>query len=122
MNKNENRTRKLILAALADLLSYPEWTIPTLIIKSLMGYVCARIAGSAEAHRLKSARIHLAVLAALVIMVAGYTVFGAILYGSLATGLSQVPGLTAEAIVGAILFYAVGGAFETVVALRTREG
>ena len=41
-------------------------------------------------------------------MVAGYTIAGALLYGSIPAGLAQIPGLTAEGIVGMVLFYVVG--------------
>ena len=41
-------------------------------------------------------------------MVAGYTLAGAILYGSIPSGLAQIPGLVAEDIVGIVLFYVIG--------------
>ena len=70
-------------SALADLLGgYAEWILPTLIIKCIMGAVIAGIAANGKV--------------------------ASILYGSVAAGLSQIPGLTAEGIVGIILFYAVG--------------
>ena len=93
-------------SALADLLGgYAEWILPTLIIKCIMGAV---IAGIAANGKVASLRTFAAVVVGMLEMIAGYTIAGAILYGSMAAGLSQIPGLTAEGIVGIILFYAVG--------------
>lgn len=100
-------------SALADLLSFPEWAFPTLIIKSIMGYAAAKIAkGKGETASIRSIRTFLAVLAAIFIMVAGYFIAGSILYGSIITGAAQIPGLVAEGIVGIILFYVIGAALE----------
>ena len=100
-------------SALADLLSYPEWALPTLIIKCLMGLAAAVIAKKrGNMARLKSVRTFLAVLAAIVIMVVGYFVAGSILYGSIVTGATQIPGLTVEGFVGIILFYVIAAALE----------
>lgn len=93
-------------SALADLLGgYAEWILPTLIIKCIMG---ALIAGIAAKGSVKSPRTFVAVAAGAVEMVAGYTLAGTLLYGSIATGLAQIPGLVAEGIVGIVLFYVIG--------------
>lgn len=106
-------------SALADLLSFPEWALPTLIIKSLMGAAAAVIAKkSGESASFKAPRTFLAVLAAIVIMVAGYFVAGSVLYGSVITGATQIPGLVAEGVVGIVLFYVIAAALETTGALR----
>ncbi len=100
-------------SALADLLSYPEWALPTLIIKSLMGLAAALIAKKAgQQAKLKSLRTLLAVIAAILIMIVGYFVAGSILYGSVVTGATQIPGLTVEGVVGIILFYVIAAALE----------
>lgn len=100
-------------SALADLLSFPEWTLPTLIIKSFMGLAAALIAKKrGEPATYKSLRTFLAVLAAIAIMVAGYFVGGSILYGSVLTGATQIPGLAAEGVVGIVLFYVIAAALE----------
>ena len=52
------------------------------------------------------------------IMVAGYFVAGSVLYGSVITGATQIPGLVAEGIVGIVLFYVIAAALETTGALR----
>lgn len=99
-------------SALADLLGgYAEWIIPTLIIKCLMGALISLISANGK---VKSVRTFLAVLAGAVEMVAGYTVAGALLYGSIPAGFAQIPGLTAEGIVGMVLFYVVGAVCEKV--------
>lgn len=106
-------------SALADLLSFPEWALPTLIIKSLMGFAAAVIAKKrGEKATVKSLRTFLAVLTAIVIMVAGYFVGGSILYGSVITGATQIPGLVAEGVVGIVLFYVIAAALEASGALR----
>ena len=100
-------------SALADLLSFPVWAFPTLIIKCLMGYAAAKLAKKRdETATVKSLRTLLAVGVAILIMILGYTVAGAIMYGSVVTGISQIPGLTIEGIVGIVLFYVLGAALE----------
>lgn len=94
-------------SALADLITgYPQWIIPTLIIKSLMGFVAGILMH--KDHKplsLKKVRTFLGALCGVIIMVAGYTVFGCILYGNVAEGLAQIPGLSTEGIIGIIGYY-----------------
>ena len=101
-------------SALADLTSFPEWTLPTLLVKTLMGLLCGLIAGPAPADRsrLRQIRVLIAGIAAVLEMVAGYVAAGSVLYGSVATGLTQTPGLALEGAVGLVLFYLLGGALE----------
>ena len=107
-------------SALADLTSFPEWTFPTLLIKTLMGLLCGLIAGpqSADRSRLRQLRVLIAGIAAALEMVAGYVAAGSVLYGSVATGLTQTPGLALEGVVGLALFYVLGGALERTGALK----
>ena len=110
-------------SALADLTSFPEWTVPTLIIKTLMGLLCGLIAGRARSGkaRVRQWRVLAACLAAIAEMVFGYVAAGSILYGSVATGLTQAPGLAMEGVIGVILFYLLSGALErTGVAKRVK--
>lgn len=95
-------------SALADLLTgFAVWAVPTLVIKCAMGYAIGRIAWAGKASFPKNQlRIALANIAGIAIMVAGYTIFGAVIYGSLAAGLSQVPGLTLEGVLAIVVFYA----------------
>lgn len=102
-------------SALADLLTgFAVWVVPTLLIKSLMGYAIGRIAwGRGEAPMRKPQRIAMANAAGILIMIAGYTIFGGVIYGSVAAGISQVPGLTLEGVLAIVIFsviYAGAGA------------
>lgn len=101
-------------SCMADLLSgYPQWILPTLIIKGIMGLATAVIArGKGQEVHMISVRTFLGTAAGIVIMIAGYTMAGCVLYGSVAAGLAQVPGLTMEGVVGILLFYVIGFAFE----------
>ncbi|MDO4522093.1 MAG: ECF transporter S component [Eubacteriales bacterium] len=100
-------------SALADLLTgYAVWALPTLIIKSVMGYVIGRAAWSVCRNpRFTRVSVLLGSLAGLAVMVIGYTVFGSLLYGSVAAGLSQVPGLVTESVMGLAVFYVIAAAF-----------
>ena len=94
-------------SALADMLGgWYAWMLPTLIIKSIMGLVTAYL--MPKPANLKLAKTFLAVLSGTVVMVFGYTVAGGIMYGSVASGIAQIPGLIAENVVGILLFYIVG--------------
>lgn len=103
-------------SAMADLLGgFSEWIIPTLIIKGLMGYAVGRIANpSCQQFHLYSLRTFLASIVGTAIMVAGYFTGGTLLSGSIAAGIAQIPGLVSEGIVGIILLYIMGTAFERV--------
>ena len=96
-------------SALADLLTgFAVWVIPTLVIKSIMGYAIGRIAwGNAKTLQHNMLRIAIGNIIGIIIMVAGYTIFGSILYGSIAAGLEQVPGLVTEGILAIVVFYVV---------------
>lgn len=101
-------------SALADLLTgFPQWIVFTLIIKGTMGYVGARIAhGKSSYAQLRSIRTLISAVTAIAIMIIGYTVAGSILYGSIYTGILQIPGLATEGIIGIIGFYLIAGALE----------
>ncbi len=107
-------------SALADLTSFPEWTLPTLIIKTLMGLLCALVAGAptGQGARWRRPRVFLACIVAIAEMIFGYFAAGSVLYGSVATGALQIPGLAAEGVVGIVLFYAMGAALERTKVLR----
>jgi len=110
-------------SALADLLSgYPQWIIPTLIIKSLMGYTIARTAKQ-DGKQVKAGSIRtlIATILGIMIMITGYTLFGALLYGSLAAGIAQIPGLSIEGVLGIVLFYLLGISFEKGKAFKMQQ-
>ncbi len=88
-------------SALADLLSYPIYTIPTLLIKFLMPLVFYRLTKKGA-----DGKIGRKGAAAIVTLIPlfGYTVTGMIMYGSIFTGLSQFPGLVLEYAANLVLF------------------
>lgn len=101
-------------SALADLLSgYSQWVLPTFIIKSFMGFAIGYLAsGKKNQFTVLSLRTLLACIAGVLTMVLGYFLAGTILYGGAAAGAAQIPGLSIEGILGMLLFYAAGIAFE----------
>lgn len=101
-------------SAMADLLTgYTQWVLPTLIIKSFMGFVIGFIAyKNGKTPKTLSIQTFLASAAGIIIMVAGYTIAGAIMNGSIYTGLAQMPGLTFEGILGMGIFFVLSTALE----------
>ncbi len=94
-------------SAFADLLGgFPLWIGPTILIKFLMALSFALIVETVNEEKvLKSARTFMALVIATLIMTAGYTVFGAILYDSLEAGLASAPGLLIKSAVNIVVFY-----------------
>lgn len=89
-------------SALADLTSFPVYTIPTLIIKSvfpLLFFALMKL-------KIKNdyARHITAAAVSTLIPLAGYTAAGMILYGGFAAGLAQVPGLATEYVANLVIF------------------
>ena len=100
-------------SALADLLSYPEWTLATFVIKCLMGWAIAALAKKqGETASLRSPRVFLAALTGMIIMVLGYFLAGSVMYSSIVAGAAQIPGLSVKGLVAMVLFYAVAAALE----------
>ena len=88
-------------SALADLLSsYPVYTLPTLVIKSVMPLI---FYGLTRGKPGKGRSILAAAVATLLPLI-GYTVTGAVLYGGFAVGMQQFPGLLLEYAANLILF------------------
>lgn len=101
-------------SALSDLLTgYAQWIIPTLIIKGInglcVGYIANRTGLTANMFKIRTA---IAGVVGIVIMVIGYFIGGSILYGSIYTGATQIPGLVMEGIIGILLFYVIGSALQ----------
>lgn len=97
-------------SALADLTSYPMYTIPTLIIKALMPWIF--YAFRKLSFKNSYLRDVLACAVATLIPLFGYTIVGGILYGSIYTGLAQFPGLFLEYVANLILFAVILGALK----------
>ncbi len=83
-------------SALADLTSFPVYTLPTLLIKALFPLVYYLLV------KAKMPRVGAAAISTLIPLF-GYTLTGCILYG-FAAGLAQFPGLLLEYIANLILF------------------
>ena len=100
-------------SALADLLTgYAQWVPATLLTKALMGVLIGRLAAGKGAVRMAAPRTLIASVAGIAEMVLGYFIGGAILAGSYAAGVAQIPGLAVKGIFAILLFYAAGFLFE----------
>ena len=101
-------------SAMADLMTgYTQWVLPTLLIKSIMGFAIGYLAwGKEKKLHMASVRTLIASIAGVAVMIAGYTIAGAVMNGSIYTGLLQVPGLTLEGIIGMAIFYVIGFVLE----------
>jgi len=104
-------------SALADLIGFPAYTIPTLIIKGLMGLVCGLI--------MKNKGFVAFILAAVLgglIMVAGYAVFE-ILFFNINMAIADLGGNSIQWVVGVIVaaaFYP--GIRKVALILKLRNG
>ena len=88
--------------ALADfLLGYPFWCLPTIIVKGGMVVFYLLIAKKGAKFGVK---LVVGTIVANIWAAFGYTVFGAIIYGSVAAGLASTPGLLIESAINAVLF------------------
>lgn len=102
-------------SALADMMTgFNQWILPTLIIKAALAVTAAGIGKKNEKWKLYSARTIIAVALSMTVMVIGYTISGALLYGGIAAGLASTPGLIVEGVVNIIAFYVFATAFSKV--------
>lgn len=97
--------RDAVLAAsigsmLADFFTgFAIWCVPTLLIKGAMTLAAAALFSGSSRHRLLAGGA-----LSMLVMAAGYTAAGALLYDSLAAGLASTPGLLAEGALNLALF------------------
>ncbi|MBQ3782742.1 MAG: ECF transporter S component [Lachnospiraceae bacterium] len=91
-------------SALADLTSYPEYALPTLIIKAIMPVIFYAII---KIHKDSAKMCILAFAVATLIPLFGYTLVGGILSGSITAGFIQFPGLLLEYVANIIIFCSV---------------
>lgn len=98
-------------SALADLTSFPIYTLPTLLIKAAMPLVFYGFIRRKSSNKLA---VCLGAYISMLIPLIGYTVTGMILYGGFEAGLAQVPGLVIEYIVNAVLFTVIIGPFKRI--------
>ena len=100
-------------SGLADLTSFPVWVIPTIIIKGGMAFAGASIIGTKfQPVKLGSPRVILGNITQIAIMIIGYFIVGAFLYGGAAASATQLPGLAFEGIAAIVLFFVIANALE----------
>ena len=89
-------------SALADLTSFPVYTVPTLLIKGLMPVIFLLIYKPGKS---KKGFVIPAIVLSLLIPVGGYFLTGAIIYQSFVVSLAQIPALLLEYAVNLVLFF-----------------
>ena len=95
-------------SALSDLLSgFPQWILPTFIIKGFMALIMAAIARKEDGtYKILSIRTFIGAIAGMLFMVAGYVAAGMVMNG-FAAGLASAPGLLIKSVVNIIAFYII---------------
>lgn len=88
-------------SALADLTSFPAYTLPTLIIKLVFPLIFYYLA---DKKLFGKYRYIFAAAISTLIPLLGYTLTGGILYGGIVAGLAQFPGLLLEYIANLVIF------------------
>ena len=100
----------VIGSAFADLLSgFPIWIVPTIFIKAAMAETF---------DRLQSKNLIIALILACLLMTAGYTLIGAILYESLSAGLASTPGLLLKSAVNIAVTVIISAALKNKLRLK----
>lgn len=92
---------------LADLLTYPSWTIPTVIIKGLMA-----LPFSNKSTKILTVRNLIAMGIAVIINTVGYFFAGALFAGNFATPIADIPGSLIQDAGSIVVFLVVGFALE----------
>ena len=96
-------------SALSDLIGgFPLWILPTHIIKFFMADIAWRVIRP-DKTKASPARLVVGFLLASAWMAAAYTLFGALLYDSLAAGLASAPGLIAEGVLNSAIAIVAAG-------------
>lgn len=103
-------------SGLADLISgYASWSIPSIIIKGLMGYLVGKIINlGGKSFQVKTIRTAISIVLGEAWCVLGYILFGIVLFGSLKASMVQAPGLLLEGGINFIAFYVIAIALESV--------
>ena len=100
----------VIGSALADLLSgFPIWIVPTIFIKAAMAEVF---------EKLRYKNVIIALIIACLLMTAGYTLIGAVLYESLSAGLASTPGLLLKSAVNIAVTIVISAALKNRLRLK----
>lgn len=87
-------------SAFADLVSYPIYTVPTLLIKALMPFLFYVIL---NAFKGKKFGVVVATAVSTLIPLFGYTITGGIIYNDIVAGIAQFPGLFLEYVANLII-------------------
>ena len=97
-------------AAMADILTgYAIWAAPTVVVKTLDALSACLIFGFKNKNRrLFRVKTFAGAKVSMIVMTVGYTLFGALLYGSMESGLASAPGLAVEGVVNVVAFFLIG--------------
>lgn len=103
-------------SAMADFFGgFPIWILPTILIKFLMAESFWLIVKNrVKENKMFSFAVTIGLVFACIVMTAGYTLFGAALYGSLEVGLMSTPGLLAKSVVNIVAFYCLFKVFKRI--------
>lgn len=95
-------------SAMSDLLSgFPQWIIPTFIIKGIMAVIMAIIARKKDgSYQIISIRTFIGAVVSMLFMVFGYVCTGIFMEG-FAAGIVSAPGLLIKSVVNIIAFYII---------------
>ena len=95
-------------SAMSDLLSgFPQWIIPTFIIKGIMAVIMASIARKKDgSYQIISIRTFIGAVVSMLFMVCGYVCTGIFMEG-FAAGIASAPGLLIKSVVNIIAFYII---------------
>lgn len=94
-------------SALADILTgYPNWSIFSLLIKGGMGWMAGRL-GHTSGQKIVSFRIICVGIFTEAVMVAGYFLAGALLYGSFAVSAFSIWGNAIQGVFALLIYHAV---------------
>ena len=95
-------------SAMSDLLSgFPQWIIPTFIIKGIMAVIMAIIARKKNgSYQIMSIRTFIGAVVSMLFMVCGYVCAGIFMEG-FAAGIASAPGLLIKSVVNIIAFYII---------------
>ena len=95
-------------SAMSDLLSgFPQWIIPTFIIKGIMAVIMAIIARKKDgSYQIISIRTFIGAVVSMLFMVCGYVCAGIFMEG-FAAGIASAPGLLIKSVVNIIAFYII---------------
>ncbi len=94
-------------SGLADLLTYPSWTIPTILIKGLMA-----LPFSNKSTKILTVRNLIAAGIAVIINTIGYFLAGALLAGNWGSPIADLPNSLIQGVGSVIIFVLIGFIFD----------